>query len=448
MAGCLAAAVCLFALTAPTESSWTTGTIVNDTNSGSSGALAFRHVGTAGCSAGPAVNATTQCRGSIVPTVPTSADGPVSGTDAITNTGTIGPARLTQTVQTPSCAPVKFDNATSANNPMLARYNTAFQQPDTWGTTSAVGLRGQAFAADVVPTSVGSVLGSNFAVGVWFKVANGYSGGGGLISLGSSPANVASSKPPVAMWMDDSGRIRYSIAGTLGDSSGVSDAAYNDGAWHFAVLSVSSFLVSVPKLYVDNTSKTGVGLTLLGGASGYWHIGWVDKTGLATAPPSATLTGDVSGAFVTTQAVTQGTVSGLRTRSSADAYQQAVLDLRGIQDLWMLGDPGTTTFTGPLPASMSNPCTRVDVAVTFANPADSIARQPLAAFADGTARQVKAPGPGSTQTMTVSLSRGSSYTPAMAGLRLYAPLTVTEKTPTGAWSLRFQWPGAEGAFLA
>jgi hypothetical protein len=53
-----------------------------------------------------------------------------------------------------------------------------------------------------------------------------------------------------------------------------------------------------------------------------------------------------------------------------------------------------------------------------------------------------------TQTMTVSLTRAGTYTTDIAGLRLYAPLTITEKTSAGSWSLAFAWTTASGVFLA
>jgi hypothetical protein len=375
----------------------------------------------------------------------------VTGTDQVTNTGNLPASRLTQTVQAPSCAPVQFANwvTGSASDPMLPRYTTAFQQGDKWGTTSAATLSGSAYAADVVQTNAGTILGGNFTVGIWFKVASGYSSGGGLISLGSSPANTLGAAPPIAVWMDGSGKVRFRVVGTLGPLTGATTAAYNDGSWHFAALSQSATGAGLATLYVDGTSVTAAGLSLLTGVTGYWHAGWVDTTGIGTgAPSSPTLAGSLSGAFVRAATTDQTTVSSLRTAASATAYRTAVLGLSSVQQLWMLDDTGTTTFTGILPSSMTAPCGKVNVSFAFTNPTGSIAQQSLAGFANGTATTIAAPGPSTTQTMTVSVSRAGTYSSDIAGLRLYAPLTITEKTATGSWSLAFAWTTADGVFVA
>jgi hypothetical protein len=443
---CLAALVVMSALTSVTQSSWTVAAVTNTGDTGATGSLAFTHVGTTSCAAGPAVSSTTTCIGSVVPTSPTPASGAVTGTDAITENGTIAAARLTQTVQAPSCVPVDFADTKTAADPMLARYTTAFQQTDKWGTSSAVGLSGSAYAADVTSATTTAPV----SVGVWFKVANGYASGGGLISVATSPASAASVTSPIGVWMNAAGKISVYVMGQGGQTSTVTTSgSYNDGAWHLAVLSVTSGHSS-PILYLDGVATTAGAFTPnVIGVTGFWHVGWLDTTGLAGAPTSPTLTGSLSGAFVTSSAVSQANVTGLDGASSAATYSTAVLALTGVQHLWMLGDSGTTTYAGALPSPMTAPCSQVDVAFSFTNPTASIARQSLAAFANGTATGVALPGPGITQTMTVSVSRGATYDATIAGLHLYAPVTITEKTsPGGGWALSFAWPGAAGVFLA
>jgi hypothetical protein len=441
----LAALLTVFALTSVTQSGWATGVLTNTTDSAVTGALAFQHVGTATCSAGPAASSTTSCSGTVVPTSSTSAAGAVTGTDLITATGTIAAAQLTQSVQAPSCAPVQFANAKTATAPLLARYSTAFQQTDKWGTTSAVGLSGSAYAAGVSTFSSAAPV----SLGIWFKVTNGYASGGGLISLDTSPANVLSGTPSVAVWMTSAGKISMYVKGNSGTSSTTTSAgAYNNGSWHLAVLSVTTG-TATPTLYVDGVSSSGGSINAGTGGTGYWHLGWVDTTGLAGAPGSASLTGTLSGAFETSSAVTSANVTTLNGAATAAAYKTAVLALVGIQHLWMLDDNGTTTYSGTMPATMTAPCGQVDISFSFTNPAASIAVQTLAAFANGSASTVAAPGPGVTQTMTVSLSRHTGYNTDVSGLRLYAPLTMTEKVSTsGTWSLSFTWSGAQAVFLA
>ncbi len=442
---CLAALLIVFTLTSVTQSGWTAASVSNTADSTVTGALAFQHVGTAACSAGPAASSTTSCVGTVAPTAATSGAGAVTGTDAITDNGTIATARLNQTVSAPSCAPVQLANAKSTADPMLARYSTAFQQTDKWGTTAAVSLSGSAYAADVSTASSAAPL----SIGVWFKTANGYPNGGGLISLATSPANAASAAPPAAVWMNAAGKISMYVKGNGAQTSTATTAtAYNDGAWHLAVLSIATGN-SAPSLYVDAGSSSGNSINAAMGATGYWHLGWVDTTGLVGAPASATLTGSLSGAFVTNSVLTPANVTTLNGASSAAAYKTLVLALAGILHLWMLDDSGTTTYSGTLPASMTAPCAQIDVAFSFTNPPASIAMQTLAAFANGTANTVASPAPGTTQTMTIGVTRHAGYSTDIAGLHLYAPLTATEKVSSSStWSLSFTWTGAQAVFLA
>src|SRR5690606_5889989 len=118
-----------------------------------------------------------------------------------------------------------------------------------------------------------------------------------LLSLSVSPSNGTSAAGSPLLWMDSAGKIRFRITGTLGSvSAGASAAAYNDGGWHFAVLTISALVVSTPTLYVDGAAGvSGLGLAALSGGNAYWHLGWGDFTGVAS-PPGGPLTGSLAGA--------------------------------------------------------------------------------------------------------------------------------------------------------
>lgn len=447
------AAVASTLLVSPTLSSFTVGRVSNTTDSVASGALAFSHTGTSTCAAGPAVSGSTTCPGIVTPTSATQAGSAVSATDSISDTGTIGAARLAQSVRATSCAPVKYDDSKAGSaDPLLPRYATGFQQDDGWGTTTATTLAGGAYAADPLGLTAVSLLGTNWTVGIRFKVASGYSAGGGLISLGAGPATATTGAGPLELWMDGAGRLRYSVAGTLGlgTTSGVSTASYNDGRWHTAVLTMGSVLVSGVFLYVDGTTAaSSLGLSALTGVAAYWHVGWADAVSLTGGPASATLTGSLSGAFVTGSASTAANLSAVTSASSPSAYSTAVQALSSLSHLWMLGDTGTTTYTGALPSTMSSPCGQVDIAFSFTSPSASITQRSLAGLVAGGPLSVAAPGPGVTQTMTTSVTRDASWNGDVAGLHLYVPLTVVESTtPSSTWSLAFTWPGAAGAVIA
>lgn len=432
--------------TAGTQSAWTAAVVANPTNSSAAGALAFTHTYPSGsCSSVARVSGSLTCPGGLAPTSAATAGG-VSATDSIRNDGTLAAAQLTSELRMTSCAPVRLADAVAAGDPMLPRYATSFGQADPWSTTSAVAFASGAHAADVVPTATPSLLGSSYSVGVWFKVAAGYSSGGALLGLAVSASDGTSASGSPLMWMDDAGRIRFTVSGTLGSvSTGASVAAYNDGAWHLAVLSVAALAVSTPTLYVDNAAGVaGIGLSALTFGNAYWHLGWGDFTGVASAPTSARLTGSLSGAFVTSSATSSATRTTLYGTASASAYRTAVLGLPGIAHLWMLDDTGTTTYAGSLPViGATSPCTMVDVGWTVANPAGTVvaAGTRLSALADGAWHAVPAPAPGASQTSTITVSRDATWSSYVAGLRLYAPVEH-RVSAGGAWTATLSWAGS------
>lgn len=447
VAGLLAFAL----VTTGTRSGWTAAAVANSVDSAVTGTLAFSHTyGTTNCAAGPAVAATVTCGQSVLPTGPTVASPGTTAADTITNSGTLGPTRLSQSVSLPSCATVQLANSRASTDPMLPRYATTFQTsgPTAWGAnTSAVTLDGtRGYAADIAGGTGGGLLGSTFAIGVWFKVPNGYTGGGGLLGLAASPTNGTSAAGLPALWLDSQGHVRFAVAGTLGTTAtGVSAATYNDGNWHLAVLSVSTLVLSVPTLYVDSTSVSAVGITLLTFATGYWHLGWDDFTGVANAPTSAYLNGSLSGAFVTAAAVNGNT---LYTQTSASAY---ATQLSGATYLWMLGDSGTATYGGSQPViGSTSPCTMVDLALTVTG-GTAVAGASLSAWmAHGAYAQTAPAANGGTQTATAQTYRDSTYNSYVTGLYLYAPLrwTVTTTPAGSSWQLTFNWSTVAGLVVA
>lgn len=431
--------------TGTTRSGWTVSTLANDTDTAMTGAVAMS-VGyqSATCAAGPRVSSVT-CSGSLAP----GSSPPASASSTISNTGNLASSKLTETLSAASCAPARLDNAKTAADPMLPRYLPSFQQADPWGSTSAISLGSGSYAADVASTSTGSSLGTSFSLGLWFRVPSGYSGGGGLLSLAASPASSSSAASSPAVWMDGSGKIRYYLAGTLGTSTaGVSAAAYNDGQWHLAVLSVGLVTVlATPTLYVDGNSAVGLGLAALTSGSGYWHVGWADFTSISNAPGTASLGGSLSGAFVSGSSMTSGTVASLAGSTSASDYQTKVLALSGTTHLWMLGDSGASTYSGTLPPSMTSPCGQVEVTFTLTSPSGTVAAQSLTSLVTSPAT-VTAPGSGGTQDLAVATTKAGIYNQDIAGLRLVVPLTITHSTlPGDRWPLAVTWSTATGVFL-
>lgn len=383
----LVAAAVLATGTTATLSGWTAAVVANPGSDAAAATLALAHAYPGGsCAITARGTGAVSCSGSLLPSAAVTVGG-VSATDTLTNNGTLSAARLVSEVRATSCGPVALANSRTAADPLLPRLGTAFGQTDPWGGSAAVTFSSGGYAADVVATSTGTLLGSSYSLGVWFKVANGYAAGGPLMSLAASPVDGSSAASSPMLWMDTTGKIRFRLTGTLGtSSSGASVSSYNDGAWHLAVLSVAATLVSTPTLYVDAAAGvTGLGLSALTGGNAYWHLGWADFTGVAGAP-AATLPGSLAGAFVTSSTVSSGTRSSLLGAATGSAYATLALGLAGSTHLWMLDDSGTSTHSGTLPViGATSPCSMVDLAWSATTPAGTISAggTKLSAFADG-----------------------------------------------------------------
>lgn len=437
--------------TSGTFSGWSAGVVANQTNNALSSSLAFTHAyASTSCTATARGSGTVSCGSSIAPTVAVTAGG-VSTSDSISNDGTLVAASLVSDFRAVSCGTVQLANTKTAADPMLPRFATTFGQADPWSGSSALSLVTAAYAADVVATNTGSLLGGNYALGVWFKVANGYAAGGPLMSLAASPVDGTSAASSPMLWMDTSGKIHYRVSGTLGSSTtGTSAAAYNDGSWHFAVLSVTALITSTPTLYVDSAAGvSGAGLAALTGGNAYWHLGWADFTGVGS-PPAATLVGSLAGAFATSAAVSSATRTTLFGSASASAYSTAVLALSGIQHLWMLGDSGTTTYAGTLPViGATAPCSMVDIGWSTTTPTGTVvaAGTKLSTFSDGTFHTVAAPAPATSQTSTITVSRDATWNAYISGLRLSVPFGHRIQSSGGAWLRTFSWSSASSTVI-
>jgi hypothetical protein len=434
-------------------SGWTAASVSNGTNNAANASLAFAHSYPSGtCSLTARTSGTISCAGTPAPSS-ASTGSTLTAADSITNNGTLTAAQLVSDFRATSCAAQKLANTVTASDPMLPRYATTFGDTDPWGSAGAIGLSGGAYAADVTATNTGTLLGSSYALGTWFKVANGYSAGGPLMSLDTSPVDSSSTAASPMIWMDTSGKIRFRVSGTLGtSSSGVSAAAYNDGAWHLAVLSVAAVVVSTPTLYVDNAAGvSGLGLAALTGGNAYWHLGWADFTGVAS-PPASTLTGSLAGAFTTASTVSSASRTSLFGAASSSAYATLVQGLTSVANLWPLTDTGTTTYVGTMPViGATSPCTMLDIGWATTSPAGTVvsAGTKLSAFADGTWHTVAAPAPAGTQTSTISLSRDATWNSYVLGLRLYVPFghRVQAAPAGGTWTATFSWAASTAVVL-
>ncbi|QIG43532.1 hypothetical protein G5V58_12855 [Nocardioides anomalus] len=428
--------------TAPTQGAWSTARVANQPNSSATAALAATHsAGT--CSASLTTTSTVACSGTPAPAGAATAGG-VTGTDALTNTGTVPASQLTRSVSAASCATVRMDNRASAGNVMLPRYGTSFRQADPFGTTNAVGLDGTGYAAAVSQQSRAVTIGVRYGLGVWFRASAGQSGP--LLSQSANPAG-ATGTADRTLYLNANGTVGFAF-NSLGTGRVTSAASYANGSWHFAYATMTGTLLGLlgnTTLYVDGAAvDQSLGLIPYTTTTGYWRLG-SGSTAL-TGGSNATFTGSLSNAVVFNDNAPQ-------SQTGADRLSQAAFTTWAgtATDHWLLGDTGTTTFTGAQPViGTTSPCTMLNVAWTFTSPTATVTGPAaLSAFADGTARTVSAaPGPGVTQVGSLTITRGSSYNAYVSGLRLHVPLTDTLRVGTTSWVLTFQWQSSDAVVLA
>lgn len=411
----------VWASTTPTLSGWTAGIVGNSANSAGSASLAFAHAPGQGstCSLAPRVVGPATCAGSVLPTA-ASAGTAVTGSDAITNNGTALPGG-TASVSAASCAPVQLANARNQSAPLLPRYGVVFQAVDNWNANNAVTLSGGGFATGPVQQTLPDGSAGTQGYGVWFRAQAGQSGP--LLSLQTSTAGGTAQR---TLTLNANGSVTATVAGAL--LSLTVSGTFNDGSWHFAYVTVGPGSRS---LTVDDTQTSTFALSSPS-VSGFWHLGWSS---------GATFSGSLSNAVVFTAGAPPAPTPAQRASQA-----QFGLWAGGASSHWLLGDPGTTPYTGTHPGGVT-PCSTLNFAWSFTNPAaNPVPAEPLASFADGAANTYTAlPAAGATQTGTVTITRNGTWTPYTAGLRLYVPVTWTVQS--GTWTQTFTWGSAASVVL-
>ncbi len=126
-----------------------------------------------------------------------------------------------------------------------------------------------------------------FSTEIWFKTTT--TSGGTLIAMGSSQLG-ASTTHDRHLYMTNAGTLVFGVNnGTLRTIT--TPAAYNDGAWHLAVTTLSG---AGMRLYVDGTLRVSSTLATSGIAyTGWWKIGYETLTGWPSAPTSSFFSGEI-----------------------------------------------------------------------------------------------------------------------------------------------------------
>lgn len=448
----LATATAIWLSSAASLGGFTAATVTN-TNTARAATLSISNsLGGSGCSA-TASGATTPstCTGSLYPNSATTSVA-AGATNLITNAGTVSAGATTSSYRVPGCGPVSLANSISAgaNGVLLPRGNAVFNPTPTTGPLSGgtggfITLDGSTgtYAASTGATSeplIGA-LGSSLGLGIWFRTTS--TSTSPLFSFSASPLVSTTATSDRTLYLDPTGKIGFIAAGTatttVGTASGV--AKYNDGAWHFAYVSLSGSLVGGLTGYsvtisVDakpvGSPTTSALLGSLSSYSGYWHAGWA-----LNSPAAGYFAGSLAGFMVDDSGSAPTSISTVPTSYAFDTKDT---------QLWTMADSGgsfdgTTVggvYTGTAyPSSAANPCSSVSVTWTLTNPAATIASGATLASLN-TAQTAADPDPGGVQTSTISLSHASGINSYLIGLIVYAPVVSTYSVGTN-WQVSFAW---------
>lgn len=436
----------VWASTSPALGGWTTGVVANADNRTGTGSLAFTVTGSAGACAQGVGTTTTLA-------APQACPGSLVGTRSVGNAGTATGAGLSATVRGESCGTVQLADRLTPSAPLLPRRATSFRQPGPYGAGSSVTLgtsaSGSAYAASVQSETSTSANGGRYGYGIWFRAAPGQ--GGTLFSFDASPTDTATAGlDDRTLSLGTDGRLTFTVLrglNLLQPAPATTTATFADGAWHFAyVTMVVSGLTLTNTVHVDGQQvarQQALNVTLVQyvTTTGYWHLGW----GSVSTP--AHFTGSLSNLVVFAG-------GNAPTVPASNPATQAAMNTfaTGATHHWVLDDTGTTTWTGAQPViGTTSPCDLTLLTWTFAAPAaTAFTAVPASTVAAGTAYAVAAlPGPGASQTSTLSAARASGASAYVAGLRLLVPLTyrVVAGASGSTWSQAFRFAGAEAAVV-
>jgi hypothetical protein len=344
---------------------------------------------------------------------------------------------------------VRLQNPTDSSDPMLVRGGVTYAVAGPLTGSTGLGLDGVAashtLASDIIAENSATLFGNNFSAAVWFNVASGKSGP--LLGFGSSPNDTAESTSDYPlMWIDGSGTVHAGARSTLGSViANSTGTGYNNGAWHLAVMTFSSAVLTMTaNIYVDSAAvgSQTVALSLLTGFSGYWHAGWspVSSAPWSSGTPNY-LTGQLADAAAFNATLSAATVASLATSGSQTTWQ-ARLGTAGAMESWPLGDDGTTSYAGTLPVvGSTSTCTFIDGTVggtgfcIYPNAVSTSCSAPtgtnkLTALVAGGPYSLTPIVASASKAITTTTVKDSTYATTCStfcpGLHLLVPLKITE----------------------
>jgi Concanavalin A-like lectin/glucanases superfamily len=412
-----------------------------------------------------ATNGSVQC--TSVPTgstVPSTSSFPCTGNQLPASVATTGNSTgavvlsatgtssfTSATYRAALCGPVQLANSATSSDPMVVRGGVTFAGtgPTTLSGSGSFGVDGSTgMAVDV--TSANGL--QTFSEGIWFKTS---SAAGALMGYSSSPSNTSASTFDRHLYLNAAGNVVFGVY-MAGVDTVQSPSTYANGAWHFALATLTSNTgllnaQAIQTLYVDGVQVATTTRTTGGNGAesttGYWRVG-ESRTSVADGwtGNGEFFAGSLSDAMVFPAALTGAQVSALYASTSQTAYA-ALVSTDGAQHFWPLNDNGLQTFAGPYPVlGATSPCTQVRATVgtstkcvypASASPCPAQSSTNLLSGLVAAVTLALTPStPSTSQTLTTTVSEDTSYNTGYdQGLHLLVPVTITE-TP---FSQSFTW---------
>ena len=387
---------------------------INNTGSQfSSGVVALQDsIGSTTCQAAGSGPQTANCTTDPLPAIGASSSVGLDSTGTLSqNVG----------VAANSCGAQQLLDSTGSNTG-FPLYGVTYQQPGPLGgySLSFSGSRGWVETSTSINPPVFSIAG-------WFKTTT----GGTIIGDSNAQGITGTTASDRLVWIDSTGNLVWGSSYTK-NKIWKSTGTYNNGAWHFFVISLSSTIT----IYVDGSqlfNSHSSADTATDSYAGYWHIGWgydTSSSGWSDNPTSPYWSGNLAGLAVFNSALTAANDTTLYGSANFTDYVNNVNSLAPAS-FWPMQENGTAPYTGLMPGQSST--------------ASDICSQPLISITDGTtcvfpATGCSTPVPiadlltqssntvalGSNQTTTWTIDLSENNTPTIyAGFHMIGTLAIS-----------------------
>jgi hypothetical protein len=282
---------------------------------------------------------------------------------AITNTGSLNPATLTLAT-TNTCGVQQILDTTSNANNGLIEGNVNFQNPGPTKFTDnpySLYFTGNGWAETLLgpPNAFYANPGpQTFSIAAWFKTTT----SGSIIGFTDAQPNTGQSMWDRQLWVDSTGHLVFGLYPTQIYELNTPNA-YNDGLWHFVVVTVQPVNrgSATVLIYVDGKLIAGAPKDekLPPGANGnpaqvyggWWHLGWSNAiNGWPDPPSNAYFTGNLADLAVFPTALTSAQITTLWNNTTQASFESSTMALAP-KSFWPMQDLPTELYTGSLNGS-------------------------------------------------------------------------------------------------